>query len=267
MTVLIEGLETECSSRYRFGLQLGKGATEAFPYLQSENPTSNAYSEPMACFDSTLSWCWMEWHRSGDMKLIARTIGSLVERVREINRLAVNDGLRRLHDIFMLQAAVLSGDNHVMQEAANLAGQYDPSSGRHAYEWGLVGVYKGSIINDPKYLRKSFDLMMTSRPSPPYRMPSKTVVEAFVIKDAKKLARTLKSLWKREWDTLAKQKGILERSEDRVRITLRPRGPNDMWPWPEVAIAKLAVMNGAEIPVDPLWCPKEFLHSSPTNGG
>ncbi len=109
-------------------------------------------------------------------------------------------------------------------------------------------------------MQASFDLMMSSRPSPPFRMPSRAVVNAFVANDDKKLAQTLKRLWRTEWNKLeVKEKGILERTEERIRVSLRQRGPNDLWPWPEAAFAKPALMKGTKLPSDPLWCPEGFL--------
>ncbi len=160
----------------------------------------------------------------------------------------------------MLQAAILSGSRKVINEAANLAGRFDPSTGRYAYEWGLVGVYRDAILGDTDSMRASYDLMMSSRPSPPYRMPSKAVVNAFVTNDEKKLGQTLKRVWKSEWDKLGgKENGILDKEEDKIRVSLRHRSPNDLWPWPEAAFAKLAVMKGATMPCDALWCPADFL--------
>jgi hypothetical protein len=211
--IVIENLEDECSGRCH-GLKFLKSALEACPNLTDYKETNNAYSRAMACFDSALGWCWLEWHRTQNGEHIGDVIDFLVDRVREVNRLAANDGLRRLHDIFMLQAAILSGRRKVMNAAANLAGRFDPSSGRYAYEWGLVGILREAILGDTDSMRASFDLMMSSRPSPPYRMPSKAVVNAFVANDGKKLAQTLRRLWKSEWDRLeVKEKGILERTE------------------------------------------------------
>lgn len=258
--IIIERLETKCSNRYKYGIDIDKSAIQAFPDVIDNTPQNNAYSTAMRCFDSSLGWCWLEWHRTQNKENIATVIGFLVERVRDVNKLAVNDGLRRLHDIFMLQAAILTGSQKVMNEAANLAGRFDPGSGRYAYEWGLVGVYRDAILGDIPSMRASYDLMMSSRPSPPYRMPLKSVVSAFVAKDDRKLEQALKRLWKSEWEKLeVKEKGVLDKSGDKIRVSLRQRGPNNLWPWPEAAFTKLAVIGGAKISGDPLWCPADFL--------
>ena len=97
--IIVERLETECSNRYNHSLDIGKSALHAFPDVIDSTPPNKAYSSAMRCFDSALGWCWLEWHRSPNGDHIANTIGFLVDRVRDVNRLAVNNGLRRLHDI------------------------------------------------------------------------------------------------------------------------------------------------------------------------
>lgn len=258
MKIIIEKLGEECSNRIK-GLQLRTKAAAAFELLRSKNPTNNAYSEPMSCLGWTLAWMWLEWHRTKDMAGIAEAAGFVVRRVREVNRLAMNEGLRRLHDVMLLQSAILSGDHKLMQEAAGMAGRYDPVSGKHAYEWGLVQVYKGAIQADGKAMRTGHALMRTGRPCPPYRMPASAVVASFVASEDKKLGQALKRVWARDWESLEKnENGMLERLETQARVSLRQRTSDILWPWPEAAFAKLAVMRGADMPSDPLWCPEEF---------
>lgn len=256
--VTIEKLGEECSNRIE-GLQLHTEADVAFELLRSKNPTNNAYSEPMSCLGWTLAWVWLEWHRTKDMTAIAEAAAFVVRRVRDVSRLAMNEGLRRLHDVMLLQCAILSGDRELMQEAAGMAGRYDPVSAQHAYEWGLVEVYRGAIQTDAKAMRTGHALMESGRPCPPYRMPAKAVVAAFVASDDKTFGQALKRVWARDWEILEKkEKGMLERSEAQVRISLRQRTSDVLWPWPEAAFAKLAVMRGTGTPSDPLWCPAEF---------
>lgn len=261
-TLIIHDLEKQCAGNL-YGLYLGKDASAAFPYLQSGNPTSNSYSSPMRAFEYALSWIFYEWHRIGDAKAIAEAIRLMVSRVRDVNALAVNDGLRRRHDIFMIQAAILSGSRSAMQEAAALAGHFDPVKNVHAYEWGLVGIYRGAILGDAKVVEDGFVLFASSRPSPPHRFPGPALVKAFVDGDFKKLASSAKGVWRRDWERLEeKEKGVVERTPDTIRVNLRLRGPDNLWPWPEATFAKLAFMRGAKMPSDPLWCPESFLHAT-----
>ena len=261
-SISIDDLEKCCANSF-YGVDLVKSATKAFRYLQCQNPTINAYASPMHSFESALSWVFYEWHRSHDIKAITEAISFMVHRVQDVNALATNNGLRRLHDIFMIQAAILSGSGSAMREAAALAGSYDPTlQWSHAYEWGLVAIYKGAILDDTKIMEEGFALFASSRPSPPHRMPGTALVKAFVDRDFKKLAVSVKSVWKRDWDRLdEKEKGIAARTSDLIRVNLRLRDPANLWPWPEATFAKLAVLRGAKMPSDPLWCPESFLQA------
>jgi len=261
--ITIERLDHYCSGALR-GLDLGSSASLAYPYLQDSNPTNNAYSSSMHTFENALSWIFYEWHRSQDSKAIAEAVKFMVHRIADVNKLAVNGGLRRLHDIFMLQTAILSGSRSVMHEAADLAGSYDPTARKpHAYEWGLVGIYKGAIWGDLKEMEQGFALFASSRPSPPHRMPGAALVKAFVEGDFKKVASSVKGVWKRDWERLEqKEKGVIERTPDAIRVNFRLRYPDNLWPWPEAAFLKLAVMRGEKMPSDPLWCPDAFLRAT-----
>ena len=261
MKINIHCVDKYASEKRAYGVEPDVSAREAFRNLTDENPTNNAYSWAMGSLDATLSWIFYEWHRSHSLNLIRSTVGQVVDRVHEVNRLASNQGLRRLHDIFLLQAAILSGSKAIMREAASLAGGYDGMI-EHAYPWGLVELYKRAILDDDAGIKSAFELMMKSRPSPPYRMPLKSVVTDFVLKEQKKFAQTLQRVWTREWKLLeVRQRGVINRTDECIIVSLRERGANDLWPWPEVAFAKLAILRDWKIPNDCLWCPEEFVTS------
>lgn len=260
----IHNLEVDLE-KSKIGMFLERDINDAFPSLTDSRPTSNAYAGPMRALDSALSWIFFAWHREKSVKQIIPIIERLVERAAVLQKVAANQRLRRLHDIFLLQAAILCGSPRVMKMAVALTGNCDADSEQHAYEWGLVGLYKFGILGDSSGVERSLMLMRSSRPSPPYRMPSMSLTTAFALDKEKAFCAALARVFIKEWDQLeTKEHGIIERGSEYVRVTLRERDPRNRWPWPEAALGKMAVLKGWQTPSDPLWCPHEFLTSFDT---
>jgi hypothetical protein len=82
---------------------------------------TDGFIRPAQALRAAVNWAWLRWHQEPDFRVISRSLSGVVRRGLELYAPGTNFGtvpFRDLHNSFLLQCAVLSGDSDVMRDAA-----------------------------------------------------------------------------------------------------------------------------------------------------
>ena len=78
--------------------------------------------------------------------------------------------------------------------------------------------------------------------------------------DFQKLKTKVVSDANKHWDYAEREHAILKRTNKVLKLDLRKKHRYFLWPYVDMAFAKLAVISGAQVEEDSFWLPAEFAN-------
>lgn len=208
---------------------------------------------------SGIYWSWYEWQLHHNFIDISNRLKSVTELVateggaKEASKLS----MRGYHEWFVMQCAILSGDKPTMALACkHVAG----SGGRsQQYYNSLAGMLKARFEGDQKEAERQLKFSLKYKEDGVHPTPSRALQKAFVERDYAALDREVTKGAKRYWKDSFIGKAIVKDEPGELVIDPLQRHFHYQWAYPEAAIAKLAILDGATITHDDVWFPLEFV--------
>ena len=247
---------SERLSLYAAFASLGEDPAAAFPDV-----VTKGLVRPTHALRAAINWAWLKWHDSRDFAAISTDLAGVVLRGVSLYELKDFDGpnwFRDLHDVFLVQAAVLSGRPDVMRRAAEAARPASSRTARYQFFEAWTGILTARILGDASAESRQHALYRTFKPDRTFLWPGAGLVDTFVARDYAAFAKAVKSGCERQWKMAERQEALSENTDGSLVVRLSNKHQHFFWSYVEATFAKLAMSDGAEVSYDSFWFPNDF---------
>ncbi len=246
--------------REELRIRVSESVEKAFPYLEEPTPrVGSQFAEPAEVLRATVRWVWLAIHADVPSDQIRASVKCVV--ARSINAVSRVPGsyMRADHDVFLMLAAILSGDSATISAAASASLAADGKPDTYQFLQAWTGLLKFHIIDAHDQEREQLAVLRRCKVLSSYLCPSHALAEAFSSRNWSSLNKCLRRRFSREWHSVARPNVPASSDGTSEAVDVSDRSLNHFWPWAEAAFAKLAHAEGEAVACDDLWLPPRLL--------
>jgi len=260
---LVEALSPKMPAKVTFeGKAFEMGSSDV---AEAFDPFEDGFSIPRSWAQGCLGWIWCQWLSKATGRTIQKEVEFVVERGMEMQEKSENQNYRCLHDLWLLNCAILaSGDGQLKKLASSVidsnGDKRKPLNNGELFSAAWCGMLKYWILGDAKKAAEQYEIAGVANREEISRAAPKSLVAKWLAGDWKSFAGEQRKDFKTLWERAKKDEAVISKDENEVvivfnRIPLPGRG----WCWSHNGLAMLAHRRGVEIATDSFWLPAHAL--------
>ncbi len=242
----------------------------SLPYenLYPKNDEERRFRGAGSVVEECYSWIWYQCLLETPPSTIHAVVREVVAKSIRLQAEEADLYWRAEHDLACAHLAVNGAPQEMVGQLAESMVHASEEKSRDLCQQGWSGFMKFSLLGDNKRALEQAEIMFGATKPINLRLPSKTLMMAWLNEDWKGFNRALKESFKRRWAGLdkyvkyaeiSKKEPVLTESEGSIKVVLKKLNQRVDGNWQENALAILAVSKGVEVPTDPLWFPAVAL--------
>ncbi len=247
-------------------------ALESSAVEEECDPFEDGFSIPRGWAEGCLGWIWCQWLSQAPAETIRKEVEFVVDRGMEMQERCPNQRYRCLHDLWLLNCAILAAGS---EKLAELAGRVvdsngdtsprskdtsPPSNNGELFAAAWCGMLKYWILGDFKKSVREAEIIWGAYRYDIARAAPKALVAKWLEGDWKSFVKRQQKDFKALWERARKNRVVLSESDSEIVIAFNRVGvPGDGWCWAHCGLAMLAHRQGVEVATDPFWFPSHAL--------
>jgi hypothetical protein len=247
---------------YTLGSGTRKEAEEKF------DPFQDGFSSPRRWAEGCLGWIWLQWLSQTPSEIIRKEVDFVLNRGMEMQEQCPNQSYRGLHDLWLLNCAILAVDSDKLRQLAErvIDSSGDPKRGSPPKNNGELfaaawsGMLKYWILGDLQKAVKESEVIWGAYRYDIARVAPKPLVAKWLDSDWKGFVKLQQKDFNALWDWARKNKIVVSENDNEkvIAFNLLPV-PGRGWCWSHCGLAMLAHRQGVEVATDPFWFPRHAL--------
>jgi len=209
-----------------------------------------------------LGWIWRQWLLGNSRVAIQQQVGPFVKKGIEIRARSKVYDFMPLHDLFLINCAILGGTEGQIEEVAEVIADISGDRGQTPFNNGELyaaawcGALKHWILGDATKALEQSELIGGAYRDQRLKAASKPLLTPWLKKDWPKFYKQQEKDFERLWASARKNHWPL-RSENSTELIMTTDGFQfgHMWCWSHCGLALLAKREGADVVTDPFWFP------------
>jgi hypothetical protein len=217
-----------------------------------------------------MGWIWYQWLLGSAGNEITQQVEAFVQRGLEYRNRSRSYYKLPLHDLFLLNCAILASRHDQLLQVAEIIGDGSGDKGERPQDNGelFVALWTGAmkywILGDTEKATLQFTQIWSTRREQGVTMAPKNLAQAWLKRDWTKFVNAQGKDFERLWTRARKDETIVGPESDReTTVTLNQYYVETDWCWHHCGLALLAHRQGIKIATDPLWFPSHALEVVP----
>lgn len=232
---------------------------------KERDPFEGGFSVPRGWAEGCLGWIWCQWLSGAPKEKIQNEVEFVVARGMEVQEQSRNQNYRCLHDLWLLNCAILASSNSQLEKLAesvvdSRGDKQEPRNNGELFAAAWCGALKYWILGDPKQAANQFETVGKAYRYDIARVAPKSLVSQWLAGDWKSFVKEQRKDFKALWEWLRKNRLVVSENESETVIAFDQLPvPGRGWCWSHCGLAMLAHRQGVEVTTDPFWFPPHAL--------